>query len=656
MCQVQQEVVVVVYMMFGIFVVVVQQQFQWFVWSDVYFCMDVMYGDDCLFQLFGVGQCCVIYLRSIVLWEWLQYDGVGGDFVDCFYVLLDGFGNEWNDWMCQVQQIFQYGDQSMVSFVQFCFVVIVYNWFGQFQVLVVELVSGEFVQDVGGNIEVEVIQCFVICFYGVVEFCDDLVVGQGEYYFVVVEVVILIFGVYQYEVVGVLQFVIEVMVIFQMFYILVDVVVGRGQCCQGEVQGVGVVWFDVVWELFFGMFVDFICQLWLYYVVGMFFQQFWQGDIVNYIQWVNDVIFGFGYFLVFVIVDQIGYVDGFKWYLWFVIFIFDEVYGYYDYVGDLEEDDVEVGYYYVGWVELMQGVGVFWLVEGGEGLQCGGESGIENVFILMQGNVGVQVVFLMYFVFVMVYVDVVVVVILCWDVVILLQLMGDILVLNIVYSGEVYIFVLFWYELNIIVFNGFDCWFGQYVCVYVLLVGQYWFDYYVVVIVVRDGQVVWFDFFQQVEGVNCCNNGFMCCEVFQFLEFCWDFVGVDVGFIVFGVVDFCVFVNVVVKGKDVDYWQLVMMIYFVVVKVVCWGDFYVVGVFFYVGVFVVYDWDVVVNQWQYYEFVNQIFVVWIFWVNGYVGIVQQGFWMGGGDYQVIFIVSGFCVIGQWVVDVLYGIF
>lgn len=55
MCQGLQEVMVVVNMMNGFFIIVVQQQFQWFVWGDVYFCMNVMYGNDCLFQLFGIG-------------------------------------------------------------------------------------------------------------------------------------------------------------------------------------------------------------------------------------------------------------------------------------------------------------------------------------------------------------------------------------------------------------------------------------------------------------------------------------------------------------------------------------------------------------------------------------------------------------------------
>lgn len=118
--------------------------------------------------------------------------------------------------------------------------------------------------------------------------------------------------------------------------------------------------------------------------------------------------------------NQVGYVNGVERYLWFVIFIFDEVYGYYDYVGNLEENDVEIRYYYVGWVELMQGVGIFRLVKGREGLQCRRELGIENVFVLMQDNISIEVIFFMYFVFVVVNINVICFVILCWDTVILL--------------------------------------------------------------------------------------------------------------------------------------------------------------------------------------------------------------------------------------------
>lgn len=40
--------------------------------------------------------------------------------------------------------------------------------------------------------------------------------------------------------------------------------------------------------------------------------------------------------------DKVGDVNSFEWNLWFVVFIFIEVYGYYDYMSNLKEDDVEI--------------------------------------------------------------------------------------------------------------------------------------------------------------------------------------------------------------------------------------------------------------------------------------------------------------------------
>lgn len=114
--------------------------------------------------------------------------------------------------------------------------------------------------------------------------------------------------------------------------------------------------------------------------------------------------------------------------------------------------------------------------------------------------------------------------------------------------------------------------------------------------------------------------------------------------------------DVGIKGQNVDYWQLMMFVDFIVVEVVCRGDFYIVCVFFYIGVFIVYDWDVMIDDWQNDFFINQIFIMRIFWVNCNICIVEYGFWMGGGNYDVIFIICCFYVIGQWVVEVLYVIF
>ena len=413
---------------------------------------------------------------------------------------------------------------------------------------------------------------------------------------------------------------------------------------------------DAVRELFLGTLADFIRQLRLHHVAGTFLQQLRQGDAVNHIQRVNDVTLGLGHLLAFVIADQTGHVDGLKRNLRFTVFIFDEVHGHHDHAGDPEEDNVEAGHHHAGRVELTQGVGVFRPAEGGEGPQRGGEPCIENVFILTQGNVGAQVVFLTHFVFATAYVDVAVVVIPCRDAVTPPQLTGDTPVLNIAHPGEVHVFVLLRHELNVAVFNGFDCWLGQHVRAHVPLVGQHRLDHHAAAIAVRDGQVVRFDLFQQAEGVNRRNNGFTRREAFQFLELCRDLAGVDVGFIAFGVVDFRAFADVAVKGKDVDHRQLVTTTHFVVVKVVRRGDLHAAGAFFHVGVFVAHDRDAAVNQRQHHEFANQIFVARIFRVNGHAGIAQQGFRTGGGDHQVIFTVSGFRAIGQRVADVPHGTF
>ena len=76
------------------------------------------------------------------------------------------------------------------------------------------------------------------------------------------------------------------------------------------------------------------------------------------------------------------------------------MFGHHDHAGNPEEDDVEAGYHHAGWVELTQGVGVFRPAKGREGPQRRREPGVENVFVLTQGNVGTEVIFLAHFFFV----------------------------------------------------------------------------------------------------------------------------------------------------------------------------------------------------------------------------------------------------------------
>lgn len=207
-----------------------------------------------------------------------------------------------------------------------------------------------------------------------------------------------------------------------------------------------------------------------------------------------------------------------------------------------------------------------------------------------------------------------------------------------------------------VVFYGGDGVFGQWFGVDVLLVGQLGFDDGVGVVVFWYFQCVVVDFFEQVYGFEFGDDGFVCGEVVYVGVVLWQ-VGVEVW------VDVVVEVEYLGLGQycgvfveDVDQWQVVVFVYFVVVEVVGWGDFYVVGVEFVVDVFVGDDWDVLVDDWQFGELVDQFGVVFVFWVYCDCGVVQQGFWMGSGDYQVVQVFVGFCVVYQWVVQVLEVVF
>ena len=340
----------------------------------------------------------------------------------------------------------------------------------------------------------------------------------------------------------------------------------------------------------------------------------------------------------------------------FAIFIFDEVHGHHDHAGNPEEDDVEAGYHHAGWVELTQGVGVFRPAKGREGPQCRREPGVENVFVLTQGNVGTEVIFFTHFVFVAANINVTRFVIPCRDTVTPPQLTRDTPVLNIAHPGEVHVFVLLRYELNVAVLNRFNCRFRQDIGTHVPLVGQHWFDDHAATVAVRNGQVMWFNFFQQAECVNRSNDRFTCSKTLQFLELCRDFAGINVRFVTFGIEHLGAFTDIAVKGQDVDHRQGVTFTHFIVVKVVRRSDFHAAGAFFHVGVFVANDRNTTVNQRQNDIFANQIFVTRIFRVNGHAGIAQQGFRTSSRNHQIIFTICGFRAVSQRIADVPHRTF
>src|SRR5699024_5390901 len=160
-----------------------------------------------------------------------------------------------------------------------------------------------------------------------------------------------------------------------------------------------------------------------------------------------------------------------------------------------EQDDGETRYHHAGWVELTQGVGVFRPADGRDGPQRRREPGVENVLVLTQDNISTEFIFFTHFVFVAPITTVTRCVRLRRHSVTPPPLTRDTPVLNLAHPGEVHVFVLLRYELNVAVLNRFNCRFRQDIGTHVPLVGQHRFDDHATTVAIRNGQVMWFNFF-----------------------------------------------------------------------------------------------------------------------------------------------------------------
>ncbi len=236
------------------------------------------------------------------------------------------------------------------------------------------------------------------------------------------------------------------------------------------------------------------------------------------------------------------------------------------------------------------------------------------------------------------------------------ELTGDTPVLNIAHPGEVHVFVLLRYKLDVAVFNGFNRDFRQRCGTHIPLVSQHRLDNHAATVAVRHGQIVRFDLFKQAELIDSGNNRFTRREAFHVLESRRDLIGAGIAGFTIGVIHLSTVADIAVEGQDVDHRQFVTTTDFIVVEVMRRGNLDAAGAFFHVGMFVANDRDQAANQWQHHKFADQIFVARIFRVNRHAGIAQQGFRTGGGDHQIIFTVGGFCAVSQRIADMPHRAF
>lgn len=227
-------------------------------------------------------------------------------------------------------------------------------------------------------------------------------------------------------------------------------------------------------------------------------------------------------------------------------------------------------------------------------------------------------------------------VVLGWDVLFLLQLMGDVLVVDVVFFQLVveYIVEVFWEEVYFVCFYCFQCCLGKVFYFEELLQCQVGFYDGVGLFRMADFVVVVFVFYQVFVGFEVFND---------------QFVGFEV---VFVYVKLCCFVYGVIGIQDVDDFQFVVFVDFVIVYVVGRGDFKGICIKFYVYIVVFNNWDGVADQWYNSFFVFEVGEVFIVWVDGNCGIVQDSFGVYGCNCDVCV----FCIFDFIVEVVQFGVF
>ncbi len=167
---------------------------------------------------------------------------------------------------------------------------------------------------------------------------------------------------------------------------------------------------------------------------------------------------------------------------------------------------------------------------------------------------------------------------------------------------------------------------------------------------------MWLDLIQQARFIHGSDNRFTRGKALHTLKRRRDFIGAGGARFTVGVKHLGTAADIAVKGQDVDHRQLVTTTHFIVVEIVRRGDLHAAGAFFHIGVLITHDRNATIYQRQDQLFADQIFIAWIFRIDGNAGIAQQGFRAGGSDNQIIFAVCRGRAIRQRIADMPHRAF
>ena len=418
---------------------------------------------------------------------------------------------------------------------------------------------------------------------------------------------------------GIPQFVAEVAVAFDALQVKDDVAPHRCLRGEGEAQRVGAVRGDAVGKFFARLCFYFCRFLRLHHATGAFGDEVFEVDAVDDVEWVEHVSFGFGHFLSFAVAHQAVDIDFFEG-----NFAVHAVHAHQHHARDPEEDDVKAGNEDVARIECFEIRRVFRPALGGERPQRRGKPGIKHVFILVQWQVGGELVFGARRRFVFGDVDVAVRVVPRRDAVTPPQLARDAPVLQVFHPVVVSVFPVFRHELDAAAAHRLNRRTGQFFHAFGAgeidepLVGEVGLDDHAAAVAVGAFQGVRFYFFQQPGAV----------EVGD------DFVARDPA-VKAAIGGGDVVVQGGVRVHQVDDFHHVSLADGVVVKVVRGGDFHAAGAEVHFDVFISDDGDNALSQRHVHHFAEQVAVAFVIRMHGKRTVSKDGFRAGGGDVHIL---------------------
>ena len=324
--------------------------------------------------------------------------------------------------------------------------------------------------------------------------------------------------------------------------------------------------------------------------------------LVDKLNWVNTVAQRFTHLATLFVTYDTVHQNVLKWDATCV------VQGTENHTSNPEEDDVVATSKYACWEERVVVVGAY-ATKCGEGPKCATEPSVENVLVLV--DVCATAMWTTCWIRFLADFRTTIGAVPNWDTVSPPKLTRNTPVADVFHPVEVGVFVAFWVEGDVAIFNCRQSRLSKWLHLYKPLFGNNWLNSCVTTVATANVVCVWNNLLQNAHFLQFCNNLLA------------RFVAVEAGKLP------CKFVHCAVVVHNADNWQVVALAHFEVVRVVRRSDFYNACTKFHINVLVGNNGDFAVDKGHYHSFANKVCVAWVVGVNCNGCVAQHCFRTGG---------------------------